>query len=67
MDCDPTFAGAYSSNGPYMLTQGDLNNIVRDLNLLKKQAELLGSRLNGWNLLRQDAKVCFYRGHHEEL
>jgi len=24
------------------------------------------SRLKGWNLLRQDAKVCFYRGRHEE-
>jgi len=21
----------------------------------------------GWNLLRQDTKVCFYRGRHEEL
>jgi len=33
MDCDPTFAGACSSSEPHMLTQGDLNNIVRDLNL----------------------------------
>jgi hypothetical protein len=36
MDCDPTFAGTCSSNEPYLLTQGDLNNIVRDLNLSKK-------------------------------
>jgi len=47
MDCDPTFAGACSSNEPHMLTEGDLNYIVRDLNLSKKQAELLGSRLKG--------------------
>ena len=67
MDCDPTFAGASSSNEPHLLTQGDLNDIVRDLNLSKKQAELLGSMLKGWDLLRQDTKVCFYRGHHEEL
>ena len=66
-DCDPTFAGASSSNEPHLLTQGDLNDIVRDLNLSKKQAELLGSRLNGWNLLRQDTKLCFYRGRHEEF
>ena len=32
--------------------KGGLNNIVRDLNLSKKQAELLGSRVKGWNLLR---------------
>ena len=49
-----------------MLTQGD-PNIIRTLNLSKKQAELLGSELKGWNLLRQDSKVCFYCGHHEEF
>ena len=65
MDCDPTFAGAYPSNEPHLLAQGDLNDIVRDLNLSKKQAERLASSLKGWNLLRQDTKVCFYRGRHE--
>jgi len=67
MDCDPTFREASSSNKPHLLTQGDLNDIVRDLNLSKKQAELLGSRLKGWNLLCEDSKVCFYRGRHEEF
>ena len=47
MDCDPTFAGASSSIEPHLLTQGNLNDIVRDLNVSKKQAELLGSRLKG--------------------
>ena len=27
----------------------------------------LRSRLKGWNLLRQDTKVCFYRGGHDEF
>ena len=67
MDCDPTFARGCSSNEPHLLTQGGLNNIVRNLRLSKKQAELLGSRLKDWNLLRQDSKVCFYRGRHEEF
>jgi len=40
VDCDPTFAEATSSNEPHLLTQGDLNDIVRDLKLSKKQAEL---------------------------
>jgi len=62
MDCDPTFAGASSSSEPHLLTQGDLNDTVRDLNLSKKQAEVLGSRLKGWNLLHQDTKVCFTVG-----
>jgi len=67
MDCEPTFAGGSSSNEPHLLSQGDLNDIVRDLNLSKKQAESLGSRLKGWNLLLQDNKVCFYRGRREEF
>jgi len=66
-NCDPTFAGACSSNEPHLLIQGDLNDIVRDLNLSKKQAEILGSRLKDWNLLRQDTKVCFHHGHHKEF
>jgi len=47
VDCDPTFAGACSSNEPHLLTQGDLNGIVRDLKLSKKQAEFLGYMLKG--------------------
>jgi len=38
MDCDPTFAGACSSNEPHLLTHADLNDIVRDVNLSKKVA-----------------------------
>jgi len=67
MDFYPTFAGACSSNEPHLLTQGDTNDIVRHLNLSKKQAELLGSRLKDSNLLRHDTMVCFYHRRHEEL
>jgi len=66
-DYDPTFAGTCSSNEPHLHTQGDLNDIFCDLNLSKKQAERLGSKLKSWNLLRQDANVCLYRGRHEEF
>jgi hypothetical protein len=37
--CDPTMAGACSSNEPHLPTHGDLND-DRDLNLSKKKAEL---------------------------
>jgi hypothetical protein len=67
MDCDPTFAGATSSNEPHLLTQMDPNDIVRDFNLSKKQVEILGSRLKGWNHLRQDTEVYFYRGRLEKF
>jgi hypothetical protein len=36
MYCDPTFAGACSSKEPHLLTQGGINDIVRNLNLSKK-------------------------------
>jgi hypothetical protein len=54
MDCDPTFSGACSANEPHLQTQEDMNDIVRGLNLSKKQVELLGPRLKRWNLLLQD-------------
>lgn len=36
---------------PHPLTQGDLNDLVRDLNLSKSNSELLASRLQQWSLL----------------
>jgi hypothetical protein len=35
--CDPTFEASCSSSEPHVLTQGDLNDLVRDLNLSKKR------------------------------
>jgi len=67
MDCDPTFAETCPSNEPHLLTHRDLNDIVHNLNLSKKQAELLSSKLKGWNLLRQDTKVSFYPGRQEDF
>jgi hypothetical protein len=67
MDFDPTFAEASSSNEPHLLTEGDLNEIVRDLKLSKKQAEILGSRLKGWSLLRQDLKCVLTVGAMKDL
>lgn len=52
---------------PHLLTQGDLNDLVRDLNLSKKQAELLGSRLKGWNLLHRETKICHFRNRDEQF
>ena len=41
VDCDPTFEASCSSYEPHLLTQGDLNDLVRDFSLSKEQAELL--------------------------
>lgn len=39
-----------SFSKPHHITQGELHNLVRDLELLKNMAVLLGSRLQQWNL-----------------
>lgn len=67
IDLDPTFEPESSSSSPHFLSQEDLNDLVRDLNLSKKQGELLGSRLKDWNLLQSGTKVSFYRNRHAEF
>jgi hypothetical protein len=46
-DYGPTFEASCSVSAPHLLTQGDLNDLFRDLNLVKKEAEILASRLKG--------------------
>ena len=41
----------------YLVVQSELNDLVRYLNLLKSEAELLACHLHGWNLLQQGVKV----------
>jgi hypothetical protein len=56
------FSGACSSNEPHLLTQGHLNDTVHDLNLSKKQAELLGSRLVLESSTPRDSRCAFLMG-----
>ncbi|XP_031630890.1 uncharacterized protein LOC116345586 [Contarinia nasturtii] len=46
---------------PHMLSQGDSNDLVRDLNLSKNMSELLGSRLQQWSLLQKDVSIIAVR------
>lgn len=50
----------------HYLSQEDLNDLVRDLELPKGKAELLGSRLQQWNLLQRGVQVCQFRKRHEK-
>jgi hypothetical protein len=56
----PTSAASCSSFEPHIFTQGDLNELVHDLNLFKKQAEILGFRVKGCYFLHQDTEICFF-------
>ena len=64
---DLTFEANCSPSEAHFLTQVDFNDIVRDLNLSKKQAELLGFRRKLWNLLHQHTDVCFFHNHQNEF
>jgi hypothetical protein len=59
-DDEPYTTGSHS-DAPHIITQCELNDLVRDLNLGKKQGELLASRLQGWNLLHTDVQVSYFR------
>ena len=67
---DPsTSAEAYGSSSPprvQRLSQSQLNDLVRDLQLPKAKAELLASRLKEWNVLDAEARICVYRTRQEQ-
>lgn len=52
---------------PERFSQSELNDLVRDLNLPKESAELLGSRLKSKNLLEPGTHYSWYRHREEEL
>lgn len=62
---DPDFGG--TSTEPYRINQFDLNDLIRDLNLSKNQAELLASRLKGWNLFEKRTTISFYCRQEQDL
>ena len=59
--CISKFEDEPNTHCPHLITQQELNDLVRDLNLPKSKSELLGSRLQQWNLLAPGTKVTVYR------
>jgi len=59
--------GRSSAPQPHILTQDKLNDLVRDLELFKSKAELLGSRLKQWNLLEKNGRISSFRSRHQQL
>lgn len=64
---DSDFQEAFLSPKSHLLPQENLKVLVCDLNLSKQQAEILGSRLKEWSLLRSETKVCYFSNRDEEL
>ena len=55
------------SSLPRLFSQGERNDLTRDLNLSKESSELLASRLKGINLLQPGTLITFYRKRHIEV
>lgn len=56
-----------STNQPQPLTQFELNDLTRDLNLTKESAQLLGSRLRENNLLAPQTTYFWYRNRDKDF
>jgi hypothetical protein len=63
---DPDFQPS-TSNKPHLISQGELSDLVRDLNLSKSQAEILVSRLQGWNLLQKNTNISIFRYRQKDI
>ena len=51
----------------HTITEGELYDIIRDLELPKNKAELLASRLQQWNVLHYFVKVTTFRTRNHEF
>ena len=52
---------------PHLLSQLELNDLVRGLSLTKEKSEVLDSRLKQWNFLQYGVKCSHFHKRHEEL
>ena len=66
-DSDDTFPLSQEATKLNLITQEDLNDLVRDLNLTKSNSELLVSRLQQWILLAPETNVTFYHQRSQDL
>ena len=66
---DADFTADLQSNEFHRITQEELHDLIRDLDLptCKCKAELLGSRLQQWNLLKENVKNSVYCKRYEDL
>jgi hypothetical protein len=64
---DADFIADIQFNEFHRITQQELNDLVRDLDLPKSKAELLRSRLQQWNFLKENVRISVHRKRHEDI
>ena len=63
-DTDVDFDKAGASKEPHFPNQQEMDDLIRDMELTKENAELLTSRLKEWHLLDPACRVSKYRKLH---
>ena len=64
---DADFTADLQFNEFHRIIQEELNDLIRDLDLPKSKAELLGSRLQQWNLLKENVRISVCCKKHEDI
>ena len=64
---DADFTADLQFNESHQITQEELGDLIRDLNLPKSKAEMFGSRLQQWNLLKENVRNSVYRKRYKDL
>jgi hypothetical protein len=64
---DSDFTADLQFNEFHRIKQDELNDLIRDLDLPKSKAELLGSRLQQFKLLKENVRNSLYFKRHEDL
>lgn len=64
---NPSYVASYLSSEPHLFARGYLNDHVHDLNLSKRQTEILGFRLKGLNPYHEEWNICVFKRRHSEF
>ena len=67
MSSQESYVASCISHEPHVISQNELNDLVRELELSKTKSELLGSRLQQWNLLADGVRIFKYHDRQQQL
>ena len=67
MSSQESYVASCISHEQHFISQNELKDLVRDLELPKTKSELLSSRLQQWNLLADGVRISKYCDHQPQL
>ena len=67
MSSQESYVASCISHEPHFISQNELNDLVRNLELPKTKPEFLGSSLQQWNFLADGVKISKYRDRQQQF